>query len=35
MMKKTTTLLLALMLGMTVWGEIPNGYYTNSVGLQV
>ena len=33
-MKKTTTLLLALMLGMTAWGEIPNGYYTNAVGLQ-
>ena len=33
-MKKTTTLLLALMLGMTAWADIPNGYYTNAVGKQ-
>ena len=33
-MKKTTTLLLALMLGMAAWGEIPDGYYTNAVGQQ-
>ena len=33
-MKQITTLLTVLMLGMTAWAEIPNGYYTNAVGKQ-
>lgn len=34
MMKKITTLLFILSLSITVWAEIPNGYYTNAIGLQ-
>ena len=33
-MKKITTLLTVLLLGMTAWADIPNGYYTNAVGKQ-
>ncbi len=33
-MKQITTLLTVLLLGMTAWADIPNGYYTNAVGKQ-
>ena len=33
-MKKITTLLLSALMGMTAWADIPNGYYTNAIGMQ-
>lgn len=33
-MKKITTLLTILLLGMTAWADIPTGYYSNAIGKQ-
>ena len=33
-MKKITTLLLTVLFSMTVWAEIPDGFYNNAIGKQ-
>lgn len=31
-MKKVFTTILAAIMGLSIWGDIPNGYYTNAIG---
>lgn len=33
-MKKLTTLFITMLMGLTAWGDIPNGYYVNAIGKQ-
>lgn len=33
-MRKTTTLFFSMLLSITAWAGIPNGYYDNAIGLQ-
>ena len=33
-MKKLTTLFITMLMGLTAWSDIPNGYYVNAIGKQ-
>ena len=33
-MKKVFTTMLAAIIGLSIWADIPNGYYTNAIGKQ-